>query len=104
MAGAKTARKNTRTASTSKARPTAAGEVTFLISCNGGRNAYVRNLATGKNPNLATDSAAFDEAIQAIIDQGYGAKVADELDALAATNPVWADTRDRLAVRERLAA
>lgn len=74
------------------------GEYKYLIPLNSGRNAYVRNLVTGRTPNLRTDSEAFLDEIRQLAGNGHGAKIKAELEALATAHPEhgWDVTAKRL--------
>lgn len=84
----------------------ALGEVKYLIPLNRGRNAYVRNVASGQTPNLKTDSEAFVEQIRTLAAAGHGAKIRAELEQLAAVSPDhgWDSTIKRLDEAEALGA
>ena len=80
--------KTHRSASASAAgRPQAIGAQKLFIPCNAGRNAYVYDVATGKNPNLAVGSPQFVAAVAKNVEAGHGAKVREELIALAERFP-----------------
>jgi hypothetical protein len=74
------------------------GEFKYVIPLNGGKNAYVRNLTTGKTSRLRTDSAAFAEEIRTLAAAGHAAKIRAEFGALAAAHPDhgWDITEKRL--------
>jgi hypothetical protein len=74
------------------------GEIRYVIPLNHGRNAYVRNVTTGRTPNLRTDSEAFVEEIRALAQAGHGAKIRADLERLAADLPDdgWDVTLKRL--------
>jgi hypothetical protein len=74
------------------------GEVKYVIPLNHGRNAYVRNITTGRTPNVRTDSEAFVEEIRQLTQAGQGAKIRAELERLAAELPDdgWDVTLKRL--------
>jgi hypothetical protein len=80
------------------------GEVKYVIPLNHGRNAYVRNITTGRTPNLRTDSDAFVEEIRMLVAAGHGAKIRAELERLAADLPDdgWDVTLKRLVDAEAL--
>ncbi len=80
------------------------GEVKYVIPLNGGKNAYVRNITTGRTPNLRTNSEAFVEEIRALAAAGHGAKIKAELEVLAAEAPEhgWDATLKRLVEAEAL--
>jgi len=80
------------------------GEVKYVIPLNHGRNAYVRNITTGRTPNLRTDSEAFVEEIRMLARAGHGAKIRAELERLAADLPEdgWDVTLKRLVDAEAL--
>ena len=105
MAGTKTAAKNSRASSKSANSLANNTEIPFILSCNGGHNAYVRHPVTAHNPNLATNSQAFTDAICAIRGAGNGAKVQAELVALAtAGHPgAWPSVLERLRTEELVA-
>jgi len=96
MAGPKTAAKNR--AHGKAAQVGANTEHAFIISCNGGLNAYVRDPNTSRNPNLDTSSQAFVDAIDAIHGAGRGEKIEAELAALAtsASPGVWPAVFERM--------
>lgn len=81
------------------------GEVKYVIPLNSGRNAYIRNITTGKTPNLKTDSDAFIEEIRLLTAAGYGPKIRTELEQLAVDLPDhgWDATLKRLVDAEALA-
>jgi hypothetical protein len=81
------------------------GEVKYVIPLNSGRNAYIRNITTGKTPNLKTDSDAFIEEIRLLNAAGYGPKIRTELEQLAVDLPGhgWDETLKRLVDAEALA-
>ena len=74
------------------------GEVRYVIPLNHGRNAYVRNITTGRTPNLRTDSDRFVEEIRQLAQAGHGAKILAELERLGAELPDdgWDITLKRL--------
>lgn len=80
------------------------GEVKYVIPLNGGKNAYIRNITTGRTPNLKTNSEAFIEEIRTLAAAGHGAKIKAELEQLAADAPEqgWDDTLKRLLEAEAL--
>jgi hypothetical protein len=80
------------------------GEVKYVIPLNNGKNAYVRNITTGRTPNLKTNSEAFVEEIRTLSAAGHGAKIRAELEQLAADAPDqgWDDTLKRLVDAEAL--
>jgi hypothetical protein len=84
----------------------ALGEVKYVIPLNGGRNAYIRNITTGRTPNLKTNSDAFVEEIRLLAAAGHGAKIRVELEQLAASEPShgWDETLKRLEDAEALSA
>jgi hypothetical protein len=95
----KTARASLRAGSAGGAGAvTVLGEYKYLIPLNGGRNAYVRNLVTGRSPNLRTDSEAFLAEIRQLAENGHGAKVRSELEQLHQAHPGdgWDVTAKRL--------
>lgn len=96
MAGAKTSSKNARAGASKNARPANYGETKFLISCNGGKNAYVLDPATSQNPNLPTDSDNFAAAVSALVAAGHGPKIRAEIDGLADASDQWATVKDKL--------
>lgn len=84
----KTARASTRAGGgVGGAGVTFLGEVKFLIPLNGGRNAYVRNVVTGRMPNVRTDSEAFTNEIKELAEAGHGSKLRAEIQTLANTHP-----------------
>jgi hypothetical protein len=85
---------------------TVLGEYKYLIPLNGGRNAYVRNITTGRTPNLRTDSDAFVAEIKALTESGHGAKVRAELEAFIEAHPDhgWDATLRRLDEAEAFAS
>ncbi|GAA0634863.1 hypothetical protein GCM10009547_43710 [Sporichthya brevicatena] len=80
------------------------GEVKYVIPLNGGKNAYVRNITTGRTPNLRTNSDAFVEEIRSLAAAGHGAKIKAELESLAAEFPDhgWDAALQRLVDAEAL--
>ena len=80
------------------------GEVKYVIPLNGGKYAYIRNITTGRTPNLKTNSEAFIEEIRTLAAAGHGAKIKAELEQLAADAPEqgWDDTLKRLLEAEAL--
>jgi hypothetical protein len=74
------------------------GEFKYLIPLNHGKNAYVRNLVTGRTERLRTDSEAFVEEIRKLAAAGHGPKIRAEFAALAAAHPAdgWDITEKRL--------
>jgi hypothetical protein len=80
------------------------GEVKYVIPLNQGRNAYVRNITTGRTPNLRTDSEAFVEEIRQLAAAGHGGKIKTELEQLHADLPGhgWDATLKRLVDAEAL--
>jgi hypothetical protein len=95
----KTARASVRAASSGAAAAvTVLGEYTYLVPLNRGRNAYVRNLVTGRTPNLRTDSEEFVDEVRTLSAAGHGPKVRAEIEALDATYPGdgWDITLKRL--------
>ena len=82
------------------------GEVKYVIPLNSGRNAYVRNITTGRTPNLKTNSEAFVEEIRSLAAAGHGTKIRAELEQLAAEQPGhgWDATLKRLEDAEALPA
>lgn len=96
----KTARASVRagTAGGAAGAITVLGEYKYLIPLNSGRNAYVRNIVTGRTPNVRTDSEAFVTEIRQLAEGGHAAKVRTELEQLAAAHPEdgWDATLKRL--------
>ncbi len=94
----KTARASVRAGAAGPGSLTVLGEYKYLIPLNKGKNAYVRNILTGRSPNLKTDSEAFVAEIRALVDGGHAAKVRAELDSFAAEYPEhgWDTTISRL--------
>ncbi|MDP9398190.1 MAG: hypothetical protein M3P96_10390 [Actinomycetota bacterium] len=95
----KTARASVRAGAAGAAGAiTVLGEYKYLIPLNAGRNAYVRNIVTGRTPNLRTDSEAFVAEIRQLAEGGHAAKVRVELESLAAAHPEdgWDATLKRL--------
>lgn len=90
--------KKTTSRSGAQNRPASVGPQTIFIPCNYGRNAYVFSTKTGKNPNLAVESPAFVAAVAENVENGQGAKVREELTALATRFPDhgWDATLERL--------
>jgi hypothetical protein len=84
----------------------ALGEVKYVIPLNSGRNAYIRNITTGRTPNLKTDSEAFVEEVRLLTAAGHGLKVKAELEQLAVDQPThgWDATLKRLEAAEALSA
>jgi hypothetical protein len=102
----KTSRASVRAGAGSGGGPVSVlGEVKYVIPLNHGRNAYVRNITTGRTPNLRTDSEAFVEEIRMLAAAGHGAKIRAELERLAAELPDdgWDVTLKRLVDAEALA-
>lgn len=79
----KTARASMRAAGAGGAAVTFLGEIKFLIPLNGGRNAYVRNVVTGRMPNVQTDSDAFAGELRSLAEAGHGTRLRTEMQALA---------------------
>ena len=96
----KTARASVRAgqASASSGALSVLGEFKYLIPLNHGKNAYVRNLVTGRTERLRTDSEAFIEEIRTLVNAGHGPKIRAEFAALAAAHPAdgWDLTEKRL--------
>jgi len=94
----KTARASVRAGAGTGGALSVLGEFKYLIPLNGGKNAYVRNLTTGKTAHLRTDSDAFAEEIRVLAAAGHGTKIRAELVALATANPThgWAAIEQRL--------
>jgi hypothetical protein len=94
----KTARASVRAGQSAGGALSVLGEFKYVIPLNGGKNAYVRNLTTGKTARLRTDSPAFAEEIRTLAAAGHGTKVRAELTALAAAHPDhgWDITEKRL--------
>lgn len=69
-----------------------------VVSCGGGSMAYLFAPKGGATLHLPTGSAAFDAAIVAFVEAGYGAKYRSEIEALAAGSPrsAWPDVAKRL--------
>jgi hypothetical protein len=63
------------------------GEIRYLVPLNGGRNAYVRNIATGRTPNVRTDSPAFVDEVRELVAAGHGHRLRAELDVLHKEHP-----------------
>ena len=80
------------------------GEVKYVIPLNQGRNAYIRNITTGRTPNVRTDSEAFVEEIRQLAAAGHGSKIKIELEQLDADLPGqgWDATLKRLVDAEVL--
>lgn len=74
------------------------GEFKYVIPLNGGKNAYVRNITTGRTARLRTDSSAFVEEIRTLAAAGHGPKIRAEFAALAAAHPAhgWDITEKKL--------
>lgn len=110
MAGgkqSKTSRASVRAgAGSASGAVSALGEVKYVIPLNSGRNAYVRNITTGRTPNLKTNSDAFVEEIRTLAVAGHGAKIRAELEVLASEQPGdgWDATLKRLEDAEALSA
>jgi len=86
MAGRRS--KNSRTVSASTARVTPLPtDIRMIVPCNNGRHAYVVDVATGKNPHLATDSQAFLTLLNSNAAAGMAARVDSELASLAQQYP-----------------
>lgn len=94
----KTARASVRAGAAGPGSLTVLGEYKYLIPLNKGKNAYVRNIVTGRSPNLKTNSDAFVEEIRSLADGGHAAKVRAELDVFAQEYPEhgWDATIARL--------
>ncbi len=94
----KTARASVRAGQTTGGALSVLGEFKYVIPLNGGKNAYVRNLTTGKTARLKTNSDAFAEEIRSLTAAGHGAKVRAEFAALAVAHPDhgWDVTEKRL--------
>lgn len=106
MAGAKTASKNSRPSSSAPKHAQTLGDTRLIIPCNAGKNAYVRDVVSGKNPNLATASDAFVEALRVNAAAGHGDKLRGELERLTREYPAhgWQDTLARVEQAGALAA
>ncbi|WP_019876538.1 hypothetical protein [Sporichthya polymorpha] len=80
------------------------GEVKYVIPLNQGKNAYIRNITTGRTPNVRTNSDAFVEEIRTLAAAGHGAKIKAELEALATEFPGqgWDAALQRLVDAEAL--
>jgi hypothetical protein len=103
----KTSRASVRAGATAASGAVSAlGEVKYVIPLNGGRNAYIRNITTGRTPNLKTNSDAFVEEIRSLAAAGHGSKIRAELEQLAAEAPGdgWDATLKRLEDAEALSA
>lgn len=74
------------------------GEFKYLIPLNGGKHAYIRNITDGRTVHCATDSDEFATEVKVLADNGHGAKLRSELDALAEVHPDhgWDVTTKRL--------
>jgi hypothetical protein len=94
----KTARASVRAGAGAGGALSVLGEFKYLIPLNSGKNAYVRNLTTGKTARLRTDSSAFTEEIRVLAAAGHGPKIRAEFAALAAAHPAhgWDITEKRL--------
>ena len=94
----KTARASVRAGQGAGGALSVLGEFKYVIPLNGGKNAYVRNLTTGKTARVRTDSPAFVEEIRTLAAAGHGAKIRAELSALATAHPAhgWDITEKRL--------
>ena len=94
----KTARASVRAGAGGNQSITVLGEYKYLIPLNGGRNAYVRNITTGRTPNLRTNSDAFVNEIRSLAEGGHGAKVRAELESFTKEHPGdgWDATLARL--------
>jgi hypothetical protein len=94
----KTARASVRAGEKAGGAMSVLGEFKYVIPLNGGKNAYVRNITTGKTARLRTDSTAFAEEIRTLAAAGHGPKIRAEFVALAATHPDhgWDLTEKRL--------
>ncbi len=94
----KTARASVRAGQSAGGALSVLGEFKYVIPLNGGKNAYVRNLTTGKTAHLRTDSEAFANEIRALAAAGHGTKIRAELAALATAHPAhgWDKTEKRL--------
>lgn len=94
----KTARASVRAGTGAAGGLTFLGEHRYLVPLNHGKNAYVRNLTTGKTRRLRTQSDAFVEEIRQLVEAGHGAKLRGEFDQLAKDHPGdgWDATTKRL--------
>ena len=94
----KTARASVRAGQGAGGALSVLGEFKYLIPLNSGKNAYVRNISTGKTARHRTDSAAFVDEIRSLTTAGHGAKIRAEFAALAAAHPAhgWDITEKRL--------
>ena len=94
----KTARASVRAGQATGGALSVLGEFKYVIPLNSGKNAYVRNITTGKTARLRTDSSAFVEEIRILAAAGHGPKLRAEFAALAATHPAhgWDITEKRL--------
>ena len=102
----KTARASVRAGAGSGSSVTVLGEYKYLIPANSGKNVYVRNIVTGKTPNVKTNSDAFVAQIKSLSEGGHGAKVRAELEAFVAAHPNdgWDATLARLDEAEAFAS
>jgi hypothetical protein len=99
VAQSKTARASMRAGSgAGKQAVTFLGEIKFLVPCDGGRYAYVRNVKTGKMPHVRTDSERFVEEVRSLSEIGHAGRLRNELDQLAKDHPTdgWELTAKRL--------
>ena len=94
----KTARASVRAGQSAGGAMSVLGEFKYVIPLNGGKNAYVRNITTGKTARVRTDSDAFAEEIRTLAAAGHGTKIRAEFAALAAAYPDhgWDITEKRL--------
>jgi hypothetical protein len=94
----KTARASVRAGEKAGGALSVLGEFKYVIPLNGGKNAYVRNLTTGKTARVRTDSQAFIDEIRSLAAAGHGAKIRAEFSALAVAHPDhgWDLTEKRL--------
>jgi hypothetical protein len=98
MAGASKTSSRARVSTSSSNTAQGVGIATFLIPAGQGANAYVRDAATGKNPNLRTTSQAFVDAIAANSAAGHAKRIRAELESFASAYPThgWDATLARL--------
>jgi len=90
--------KNSRVSAVATGKFQISGDAALIISLNHGKHAYVTNVTNGKIVHAATSSAAFDQAIAAIVAEGMEARIRTDLDRLAERFPKqpWGAITQRL--------
>lgn len=91
--------KNARVIGSGANKPLIAPESHLVISCNGGRHAYILEVESQRNVHAATDSDTFWDVVAANVGAGYGKKLESEFADLAGRFPStpWEAARRRLA-------